>query len=114
MKNDVLILGARPYDFTDEKTQRQVSGVTVWVLPLVNEDPENVVGLLPVKYSLTSAQYALIARNPLPAKAEMFMTVNIATKNLMSALIKINRNKSNLKRKSKMKIKIRNKTLMQF
>lgn len=80
MKNDVLILGARPYDFTDEKTQRQVSGVTVWVLPLVNEDPENVVGLLPVKYSLTSAQYALIARNPLPAKAEMFMTVNIATK----------------------------------
>lgn len=80
MKNDVLILGARPYDFTDEKTQRQVSGVTVWVLPLVNEDPENVVGLLPVKYSLTSAQYALIARNSLPAKAEMFMTVNIATK----------------------------------
>ena len=40
MKNDVLILGARPYDFTDEKTQRQVSGVTVWVLPLVNEDPD--------------------------------------------------------------------------
>ncbi|ARD35824.1 hypothetical protein [Streptococcus pneumoniae] len=35
---------------------------------------------MPVKYSLTSAQYALIARNPLPAKAEMFMTVNIATK----------------------------------
>ena len=33
MKNDVLILGARPYDFTDEKTNRQVSGVSVWVLP---------------------------------------------------------------------------------
>lgn len=80
MKNDVLILGARPYDFTDEKTNRQVSGVSVWVLPLVNDEPENVVGLLPVKYSLTSAQFALIAHKSLPAKAEMFMTVNIASK----------------------------------
>ena len=80
MKHDVLILGARPYDFTDEKTNRQVSGVSVWVLPLVNDEPENVVGLLPVKYSLTSAQFALIAHKPLPAKAEMFMTVNIASK----------------------------------
>jgi hypothetical protein len=80
MKNDVLILGARPYDFTDEKTQRQVSGVSVWVLPLVNEEPDSVVGLLPVKYSLTQAQFALIAQKPLPARAEMFMTVNIATK----------------------------------
>ena len=72
MKNDVLILGARPYDFTDEKTNRQVSGVSVWVLPLVNDEP--------VKYSLTQAQFALIAQKTLPAKAEMFMTVNIATK----------------------------------
>ena len=41
---------------------------------------KNVVGLLPVKYSLTQAQFALLAQKPLPAKAEMFMTVNIATK----------------------------------
>ncbi|CYV75919.1 Uncharacterised protein [Streptococcus suis] len=32
MKNDVLILGARPYDFTDEKTGNQVAGVSLGFL----------------------------------------------------------------------------------
>lgn len=79
MKNDVLILGARPYDFTDD-SGRQITGVSVWVLPLRNEDPENTIGLLPVKYSLTQEQYRLIAAKPLPARAEMHMTVNLASK----------------------------------
>lgn len=82
MKNDVLILGVRPYDFTDEKTGKQVTGVSCWVLPLVNEDPANSVGLLPVKYSLTSTQYSAIAGASLPAVAEMHMQLNIATKRI--------------------------------
>ena len=61
MKNDVLILGARPYDFTDENTGKQIAGVTLWVLPLTNEDSTNQVGLLPVKYSLTPEQFSVIA-----------------------------------------------------
>jgi hypothetical protein len=79
MKNDVLILGARPYDFTNDNG-RQITGVSVWVLPLRNEDPENTVGLLPVKYSLTQEQFRLIAAKPFPARAEMTMTVNLASK----------------------------------
>ncbi|MGU8037484.1 hypothetical protein ACS6YX_10270 [Streptococcus suis] len=82
MKNSVLILGARPYDFTDEKSGKQITGVTCWVLPLVNDDPTNTVGLLPVKYSLTPQQFAAIAGATLPAMAEMHMELNIATKRI--------------------------------
>ncbi|HEM4167199.1 TPA: hypothetical protein U1W82_002155 [Streptococcus suis] len=82
MKNDVLILRARPYDFTDEKTGNQVAGVSLWVLPLTNEDPTNQVGLLPVKYSLTQAQFAAYAGASFPAVAEMHMQLNIATKRI--------------------------------
>lgn len=82
MKNDVLILGARPYDFVDEKTGNQVCGITLWVLPLINEDPSNQVGLLPVKYSLTQAQFASLAGLTYPALAEMHMQLNIATKRI--------------------------------
>ncbi|MGC4423645.1 hypothetical protein, partial [Streptococcus suis] len=67
MKHDVLILGARPYQFNDEKTGNQVAGVSLWVLPLTNEDPTNQVGLLPVKYSLTQAQFAAYAGASFPA-----------------------------------------------
>ncbi|HFI0677705.1 TPA: hypothetical protein ACGO16_002037 [Streptococcus suis] len=82
MKNDVLILGARPYDFTDENTGKQIAGVSLWVLPLTNEDPTNQVGLLPVKYSLTPEQFAVIAGASFPAVAEMHMQLNIATKRI--------------------------------
>lgn len=82
MKNYVLILGARPYDFTDEKTGNQVAGVSLWVLPLTNEDPTNQVGLLPVKYSLTPEQFAAYAGASFPAMAEMHMQLNIATKRI--------------------------------
>lgn len=82
MKNDVLILGARPYDFTDEKTGNQVTGVSLWVLPLTNEDPANQIGLLPVKYSLTQAQFAPYAGVSFPAVAEMHMKLNITTKRI--------------------------------
>ncbi|MGT2757719.1 hypothetical protein [Streptococcus ovuberis] len=82
MKNEVLVLGARPYDFIDERTGKQVTGVSCWVLPLINEDPANTVGLLPVKYSLTPEQYAQIAHVKLPAQGEMLMSLNIATKRI--------------------------------
>ncbi|MGT2801024.1 hypothetical protein [Streptococcus marmotae] len=80
MKNEVIILGARPYDFTDERTGKQITGVSCHVLPLTNVDPLNTSGLIPVKYSLTPEQFAEIAQTPLPARAKMHMTVNIATK----------------------------------
>lgn len=80
MKNNVLILGARPYDFTDEKTGRQITGVSVYVLPMVNEDPANTVGLLPVKYSLTAQQFAEIAHYSFPASADMEMKASISSK----------------------------------
>ena len=82
MKNDVLILGARPYDFTDENTGKQIAGVTLWVLPLTNEDSTNQVGLLPVKYRLTPEQFSVIAGASFPAVAEMHMQLNIATKRI--------------------------------
>ena len=82
MKNDVLILGARPYDFTDENTGKQIAGVTLWVLPLTNEDSTNQVGLLPVKYSLTPEQFSVIAGASFPAVAEMQMQLNIAPKRI--------------------------------
>lgn len=82
MKNDVLILGARPYDFMDDKSGKQITGVSCWVLPLKNEDPANIVGLIPVKYSLTSEQFVSIAGVSLPAVAEMHMELNIATKRI--------------------------------
>lgn len=82
MKNDVLILGARPYDFIDEKTGNQVAGVSLWVLPLTNEGPTNQVGLLPVKYSLSPEQFAAYVGASFPAVAEMHMQLNIATKRI--------------------------------
>ncbi|WP_174851499.1 hypothetical protein, partial [Streptococcus suis] len=67
---------------TDEKTGNQVAGVSLWVLPLTNEDPTNQIGLLPVKYSLTQEQFAVIAGASFPAVAEMHMQLNIATKRI--------------------------------
>lgn len=79
MKKDVLILGARPYDFKDDKTGKQITGVSCHVLPLENPDPANVIGLLPTKYSLTQAEFALYASYSLPARAEIELDVNLNT-----------------------------------
>lgn len=79
MNTDVIILGARPYDFEDNQTKKQISGVSVWVLPKETDDL-NVNGLLPVKYTLDKEQYKEIAQIPLPAQAELLLSYNITSK----------------------------------
>lgn len=79
MNTDVIILGARPYNFEDNQTKKQISGVSVWVLPKETDD-SNVNGLLPVKYALDKEQYKEIAQIPLPAQAELLLSYNITSK----------------------------------
>lgn len=78
MKNKVIILGARPYDFKDD-AGKHVSGVSVWVLP-IDETNEQVNGLIPVKYTLTSDEYRSLANTPLPAEADLVLSISVATK----------------------------------
>lgn len=79
MNSKVIILGARPYDFEDQQTKKQVSGVSVWVYPM-EERADGVNGVLPVKYSLTKEQYASIAQVQLPVTATLCLGYSVSTK----------------------------------
>lgn len=81
MNTDVIVLGVRPYNFEDERTGKQISGASVYVLPLENDDVE-VSGLIPAKYTLTMEQFKEIANVSFPARAKMSMTFNLSTKKL--------------------------------
>lgn len=67
---EVLLLSATPYDFTDQTTNRQVTGLTVWLVPLKSSD-KYTNGIKPVKYSLPADLESLFNGITLPAFAEM-------------------------------------------
>ncbi len=79
MDTDVIILGARPYDFEDKQTKKQITGVSVHVLPLDAGDAD-VNGLIPVKYSLTNEQYKALSFTTLPARAVLTLSYNLSSK----------------------------------
>lgn len=67
----VLLLSSTPYDFKDEQTGRQVTGLTLWVLPLSSSD-KYTNGIKPVKYSLNKQEFeALFNSIELPSYATM-------------------------------------------
>lgn len=51
-KEKVLILSANNYDFVDKDTNRRITGVTVWLVPLNAKSDNYTNGIKPVKYSL--------------------------------------------------------------
>lgn len=67
----VLILSASPYDFKDDRTGKQVKGITLWVLPL-NSSDTYTNGIKPVKYSLDLEKFeSVFNKEVLPAFATM-------------------------------------------
>ena len=67
---DVLILSVTPYDFDDQKTGRNVKGLTLWLLPLVSND-KYTNGIKPAKYSLQIEMNECFEDVKLPAFAQM-------------------------------------------
>lgn len=67
---NVLVLSITPYDFKDQSSNRQVTGLTVWLVPL-NSTDEYTNGIKPVKYSLLAEKEELFSSVSLPAIAEM-------------------------------------------
>lgn len=53
----VLILGVQKYQFTDEKTGREVAGCSVHYVQLTHSDDEDKIGYFPTKASLKSEQF---------------------------------------------------------
>lgn len=67
---EVVVLSVTPYDFKDQSSGRQVTGLTVWLVPL-NSSDEYTNGIKPVKYSLPAEKESLFNGVSLPAMAEM-------------------------------------------
>lgn len=53
----IYFLGARPYDFTDDKTGKDVSGVTAW---FCDDEQTNATGFIPFKASYSREKFAEI------------------------------------------------------
>ena len=50
------LLGLRPYNFTDEKTGKQVAGVSVFLGSQI--DSAQGFGVMPIKKSISSVQFS--------------------------------------------------------
>lgn len=77
MFEDVIVLSANAYDFKDKDTNRDIKGVTVWILPF-NQSDENVNGIKPVKYSLPYDAVYDFESTFLPAYAKMSFSMDFA------------------------------------
>lgn len=64
----VILLGLKPYDFTDDKGNR-IAGASAWVLP--EKSTADVAGLIPVKYSVPYDQVQPLMQVGLPASATL-------------------------------------------
>lgn len=82
MNENVLILSANKFDFEEEGTNRQIKGVTVWLLPL-NQQDDNINGIKPVKYSLKSDKMNIFDSFQLPAYATMNFTFDFAKSKIL-------------------------------
>ncbi len=52
-----MLLGARPYDFVDEATKRNIAGVSVFI---ADDDAEGAVGYVSDKVSMTNADFKAV------------------------------------------------------
>lgn len=50
----IYFLGIRAYDFKDQQTGRQISGVTVW---LADDAVDGASGIIPIKTSLSQEDF---------------------------------------------------------
>lgn len=78
MQQQVIILGCKPYDFTDDSGKR-VSGASAWVVPtkFANDGKSN--GLLPAKYSVPADQMQQLVQVKLPASATLNLNFDLQT-----------------------------------
>lgn len=79
----VHAVGARKYSFTDEKSGRQVEGVTVYHL----QAQEGCVGLVPSKISFPFALGAKIGGFTFPGKFEVETTQIFGTKGVITKFV---------------------------
>lgn len=77
MFEDVIVLSANAYDFKEKDTNRDIKGVTVWVLPF-NQKDDTVNGVKPVKYSLPVDAIYDFESTFLPAYARMNFAMDFA------------------------------------
>lgn len=52
-----MLLGARPYDFVDEATKRNISGVSVFI---ADDDAEGAIGFIADKVSMTNEDFKTV------------------------------------------------------
>lgn len=65
---EAILLKARPYDFTDQNTGRQISGFRFWYIPLKMQPEQNAIGVCYVveKGCSDIALFTNIKLNPCP------------------------------------------------
>jgi hypothetical protein len=68
----VIVLGAKPYDFTDEETGQRKTGATVHFLVPDQDDP-NSVGYIPKKTSVSMEVYESMKELQYPFEAEVVL-----------------------------------------
>lgn len=83
MNENVLILSANKYDFTDDRTNRKLTGLTVWVLPYNSRVNDNMNGVKPVKYSLPAEKMHVLDGVNLPAYAKMNFTFDFTSSKII-------------------------------
>lgn len=76
MKHNIILLGLKPYDFTDDKGNR-IAGASAWVLPL--EEGKNTQGLIPIKYSIPLEEVQKLSQVQLPASGTLHLAFDLLT-----------------------------------
>lgn len=83
MNEEVLILSASKYDFTDERTNKKLTGLTVWLCPVKTSIKENLNGIKPVKYSLPEDKMHVFDGVNLPAYGVMHFEFDFSSSKIM-------------------------------
>lgn len=76
MQQEVIILGCKPYDFTDD-TGKRVSGASAWVIPSKVATDGKSNGFLPAKYSVPADQMQQLVQAKLPAIATLNLSFDL-------------------------------------
>lgn len=76
MEHEVILLGLKPYDFTDDRG-KHIAGASAWVLPTTSQRDSH--GLLPIKYSIPQDHVAFLAQQKLPASAILHLDFDLNT-----------------------------------
>lgn len=83
----VTLLGAKPYDFIDEKTGRNVKGCTVFFHEEKPQKDDYGVGFLPKKTTFPYENYNKFVDINFPSKATPEMETRFTSKGAMTKIV---------------------------